>query len=451
MANLTILGGGLAGLYAAFKLANDGQQVTLLDTAEHLGGLMRSQSYVLANGDQVYFDLGTHYLLLTGEPEVDANLLSIIDENEWEWFDDSLPEGHFYNGHLDETSGTLNLINHPKNKDYLSDLILSPGDGHLTATLAESFAQDFGFQVRDEVLEPIVKKFTGQRSADLASNSLNVFGNYRLKLVPGEPSIQMKKSESFDRRLAYADKRMGTSNTRKGYPKNGGGVGSWISALTNALVEYGVEIATQSVEYQFSWSENKVTGVSWIKNGTSHETEIDFIASSLPSAVTARTLGLKIPVGPFLTRNLRLHHYTFQGEYKNKVLHWITNFDPTMESFRVTLYENIAANASGLRRITVELISDDIETPPGEADKIWSELIEMGAVSMDCSFDNHFSENIKNAFPIFLPDWNTVQISQARSLEEQVHNYIPLGQADGMVMGQIDLLKNISKKLREYR
>ncbi|MDC0990023.1 FAD-dependent oxidoreductase [Rhodospirillales bacterium] len=449
MARIAIFGGGIAGLYAAYELAQRGHTLILFDKAPQPGGLMRSFTYELSDGSFVNFDQGTHYLLLTGEPKIDQNLLSVIKEDEWDWYDDSLPEGHFYNGKLDESSGTLNLIDHPNNANYVADLLESPGDGHLSATLAESQKRDFGARLLKEVLEPITKKFTGQESKNIAPNANSVFANYRLKLVPGERSVQLKRSESFDRRLAYADRKMGQSTIRKGYPKAGSGMGSWVSSMIDALKDMGIEFATEFEDCSFSWENKKITAISWSQKGTAHKTQIDIIANSLSPIAMARSLNINVPSGPFIARNLQLHHYTFQGEYKNKDLHWITNFDPKMDSFRITLYENIAANETNLKRITVEVISDKTTGVPGEADTIWAELEKIGVIFKGCIFQNHFSEIIRNALPVFLPGWDQVQKKQAASLEDQIQNYLPLGQANGSIYGQIDSLKNIAAKLQK--
>ncbi|MEU0038691.1 MULTISPECIES: FAD-dependent oxidoreductase [unclassified Streptomyces] len=70
MANITIIGGGLAGLTAAISAAEQGARVTVHEAHSHAGGRARSASgpYVTNDGPHTFFDNGDawHWLLQRG-------------------------------------------------------------------------------------------------------------------------------------------------------------------------------------------------------------------------------------------------------------------------------------------------------------------------------------------------------------------------------------------------
>lgn len=73
MAEAVVIGGGIAGLAAAHLLLARGHQVTLLERAPRLGGLLAGQ-VCEATGE--HFDWGTHLFRETGVPALDEFFLS---------------------------------------------------------------------------------------------------------------------------------------------------------------------------------------------------------------------------------------------------------------------------------------------------------------------------------------------------------------------------------------
>ena len=70
MRQVIIVGAGLGGLCAALELSNSGLAVTVVDGADHVGGLLRSESI-----DGLDFDYGTHFIIETNSAAVNRQVL----------------------------------------------------------------------------------------------------------------------------------------------------------------------------------------------------------------------------------------------------------------------------------------------------------------------------------------------------------------------------------------
>ena len=74
MRTTVVIGGGIAGIVAAYRLASHGSKVILVERAKSLGGLLRSRSI---NGK--FFDYGSHLLSKTGLVDLDSFLFDGLD------------------------------------------------------------------------------------------------------------------------------------------------------------------------------------------------------------------------------------------------------------------------------------------------------------------------------------------------------------------------------------
>ena len=61
--DVVVVGGGFAGIFAAWRLAHAGQSVVLVDKADHLGGTLWSRAW-----KDYFVDTGTHNFDLRGHP-----------------------------------------------------------------------------------------------------------------------------------------------------------------------------------------------------------------------------------------------------------------------------------------------------------------------------------------------------------------------------------------------
>lgn len=442
MPDYVILGGGVAGLYAALRAVRKGAEVCVVEQASEPGGLMRSRGFV-DNGSFHTFDYGTHYLLLTGVKEIDADLMRAVDENNWRWFDDSLPEANYYGGQLDLDTGCLNLTGHARHREFLDDFTSAPGAGDAEPTLADAVLTDFGKSILSDVFDPVCRKFTGLAPEEVALEAFKVFANYRMKLVTdAETAKDMKREPLIDQRLAHPKRITGSSAIRKGYPSDGGGIGLFMQGLADYLKAEGVEILTSTTVSDAVHTENGISQLTLDQGGEKKIVGCGKLVSTLAPALTARIFGIEFPSAPHRTRNLCLHHFVFDQAPLLDVPHWITVFEPEMRSYRVTMYNNIAGRHDGPHRITVETITDQMETEEGLGSRLLVELRQMGIVASGVEPMVSFTDIYPRAIPVFLPGWKESVAKQAEAVCSSIGNLIPVGLASGTRFGQIAALKS---------
>jgi UDP-galactopyranose mutase len=73
---IVVVGSGIAGITAAYFEAKKGNTVTLIDSDERAGGLLKSDLL-----DGVYFDYGTHIMSETGIEDLDNFLFSKLNND----------------------------------------------------------------------------------------------------------------------------------------------------------------------------------------------------------------------------------------------------------------------------------------------------------------------------------------------------------------------------------
>lgn len=448
MVDYVILGGGIAGLYAAFRAAKKGAKVWVVEQAEEPGGLMRSRRYSLGHGGNVEFDYGIHYLLLTGVDAIDADLMQAVDKSEWRWFDDSLPEAHYYAGKLDQTTGCLDLTSHARHGTFFDEFMQADGGGDTEPTLAESVSADFGESILQEVFDPVCRKFTGLGPGEVAPEAFSVFANYRLKLVTDSKAAEeMKRAPETDRRLAYSRRKTGTSSIRKGYPVGRVGVGLFVQRMAELVKAEGVNILTGTTISDATLSKNGISRLRLTCDREQKTVECDTVVSTLAPALTARMFGVEFPSAPHRARTLGLHHFVFDHPPLLEESHWITVFETNMRTWRVTLYDNITGRRGGPYRVTVETVTDQMQVEENLTPRLIDELWQIGIVTNGVKPVASFTDACPRAVPVFLPQWKEAIAGQAEAVCSAVKNLVPVGLASGTSFGQIAALKSVYEAL----
>ncbi len=100
--HIGVIGGGVAGLTAAYRLAQAGEQVTLWERSPHLGG--QAVSFPVAHGRLEYF---YHHLF-----QSDTEITSLIHElglgDDLKWLPSDV--GYFADGRIQPLNGALDLL-----------------------------------------------------------------------------------------------------------------------------------------------------------------------------------------------------------------------------------------------------------------------------------------------------------------------------------------------------
>ena len=237
--HVVIIGGGIAGLVAAYTLAKEGARITLLEAADRLGGL--AGAFTIEPGVEIerYYHFickpDKHYFEMLNE-------LGIGDRLRWVTTD----MGLFHNGALRRFGDPLSLFAHPDLSPAAKlRFAMASVRAKLRSTRGWSALEDrtavewlvgtFGGQVYDLLYRPLLEKkfrtFAPRISAAWMWSRLNRLGNSRTV----------------------------TQRERIGYLV--GGSQSYIDALTAALTSAGVDIRVGATAREVVLEGSRVSGV----------------------------------------------------------------------------------------------------------------------------------------------------------------------------------------------
>lgn len=433
-----VLGAGYAGLFAAHRLSLQGATVLVVEAAPEIGGLMRSLP--CAGQPGVQFDIGTHFALLTGDPDIDGPLAALIPED-WLWFDGPLAEGHTHAGRLVPDTGCLDLTGHADIAALRADFAAAPGDGDRADTLEGRWLADFGPRITRDILAPVARKHTGFAPSGLAPGAMEVFAPPRLKLFDG-PDVAARKAAdpAFDRRIAHAHRAIGATNIRKAYPR-AGGVGAFVAAMAADIASKGGRVLAGEAPAFADWAPGAPLRNVMVGGQTF---AFDRFVTGLAPAVAARALGAGVPPAPFAARDLALAHWLSDRPYATRDLHWVTVYDPETPLSRVTLYANIAPGAP--YRLTAEAAIGAGDPDPDPA-RLAADMAARGLIDDPADWRLVRTDRFRAAFPVLLPGWQGPMAAQAAALQAMIPNLTGVGAAAGQPFGQLKLMRSITDML----
>lgn len=441
-----VIGAGFTGLYAAARLCRQGRTVAVVESAPTAGGLMRSHRTVHA-GHEVRFDIGTHFLLLTGEPELDAPFLEAIDPDRWRWFSGPLAEGQISFGKVRRQTGCLDLTGHPQIELIRSQFLQSPGGGDKCKTLHERWVRDFGVLAASEVLPALAQKFTGKLPEDLAQGALDVFVPSRVRLFDGLLAAKKKQDPGIDRRLAFGHRNDGPGAISKAYP-NEGGIGLIVENMIACLLRQGGSIHT-GAQIHFVGRHNEEGVSAAVMKTAAGETRLEYerIVSGLAPVLLGRLLGVQVPTAPYAARDLVLVHFVAEREdILERELYWLTVYDADLSANRITLYPNFSQSSLGC--ITVEVpLAPESPLPQDLVVSLAAMLQSYGLVSKSSALTPVAVQREKSAFPVLLPGWPSAMAAQSQALCASVPKLVPVAAAAGTPFGQLAMIRDVAQRL----
>lgn len=406
-----VVSGGISSITSALLLARDNGDVVLLEQESELGGLLRSHT----NSAGQSFDRGTHFVLTTGNEKLDELLVGDLASAEWHEFDDSLLEGHVFNGELSTETGCIDVraLKGEKWRQAAIDIIRCNEREEKRSNFMEKALSEYGATITEEVYRPVLKKLTGHDLDELGPDIHEDFQMHRLVLFDSPTSLELKKSPRLGSRIAYTQIEDGDSSIVKYYPKQGG-VGRWIEHLEEKLVEEGVTIETDARVSGAQVTEDHVTSLS-LKDGRMIPTE-DHIWT-IPPAVLFYAAVYSLDTSPPPVRDLHLIHLSFDAPIQID-RHYLNVFDPAYKSYRITLYPNIYEEGPLVdppHHVTVEILGEVNTSTESLPSLVQSELADLGIVPADASRTYESVRRIDNAFAI-------QTVSAAQSNQEVVKN-----------------------------
>lgn len=395
-----MVGGGIAGILAARLLAARGVRVVVVDREDALGGLFRSWQ----GGGGRWFDRGTHFALATGLPELDALLLPRGESDRWIRIEGKLAEGSWYGGMLNEDSGCVDLRRLPPDQleraraEIVATATATQGEA-ASASLADEALRLYGPTIREAVIAPVMRKFTGASLERLQAGLHRVFGLQRVILFDAETSRRVKADPMLDQVVAFAHRSHYVSTQTKWYPCDGG-IGRWVDDLTADFGSTGVETRLGRMVAGVESDGGRVTGVV-LDDGT--RLPADYLVWTVAAQLFLRACGE--PTGkPPAMRALALVHLAFDQPLRTG-LQFVTCFDPDMLAHRITLYPNSTRllGQSIAPHLTVEVPVDPAAVDSGFAARIAAEVRAMGIVPGDAEATLAHVELLRGTYPLIDP------------------------------------------------
>lgn len=427
-----IVGGGVAGLTAAALLKGRYARVVLVEREPSCGGLLRS--FVDSNG--VSFDYGTHYISETGVPELDAVILSGVDER-WNLFP-SNNAGSYHGGRLNAGSPFIDARTLPPEiyRRGLEELLsASPAKG--PATLEAELHGHFGRSFTDAIMAPVLRKLLGAGPAELAPGAHKLFALGRLIVETPEKARELKRSPLLDERVAFHSSAEAPSAIRSWYPKEGG-VGLWAEAMTRRLREDGVEVLTGESVETLRLEGGAVRGA---KLGRTGELEVDRLVWTAPLFQFFKAADLSCPGKPPKLRTSVLHHLVFDRPFSTG-LNYVTCYDPSMKAFRVTLYPSVLSRPGRAPfNCTVESFAGSPEEAEALRVTVPAELYRMGLVPEGASVLSSRMDVVREGFPVRTPEFAASAAAQGAAARAAASNASFLGKASGSAFFQDEVLR----------
>ena len=289
--DVVIIGGGFAGIYSSWRLANEGRKVLLIEASDKIGGLMNSIQW-----KDYWMDNGTQKLGMRTELEV-------------QFFNDILGDKLNISEHSEFASTTHKTWSYGfEMPDYSIDapdfctlalkelqIMKSQNINRDTPRYTDSYKNTHG-QNLTNALMPIVNKYIGSASQELSSDAriyLSIFD--RLKLGDDAEMAALKLDDPYwDARLGvtnkYEDHKFigSADNNKTGYPKSGG-LKSFCENAKRRLIELGVTIRLGEAVDQIKTIDKEV--IVTTKNETYHTKNIFW---SLPEVLLNKVLQTQI-------------------------------------------------------------------------------------------------------------------------------------------------------------
>jgi protoporphyrinogen oxidase len=256
-----IIGGGMLGMTLALRLVQQGQKVTIYESAEKAGGLTSSWKM-----DDIVWDRFYHVILMS-----DINTRKILKEigleNEINWVETKT--GFYSDGKLYSMSNLIEYFKFPP-INLIDKFRLG-----LTIFVA-SRIKDWK-AMENMLVEDWLKKWSGK----------NVFEKIWLPLLKAKLGENYKTtSASFiwsTIQRMYAARRSGLKKEMFGYVN--GGYENINGRFVNHLVKAGVEFKYDSMVTKISKNSNELIEIE-VKNGDL--SVFDKVISTLPSSISAK-------------------------------------------------------------------------------------------------------------------------------------------------------------------
>lgn len=430
MKKVCVLGGGIAGLFAARVLVEKGHQVTLLESAPDVGGLLKSFEGPCGQD----FDYGTHIMRETGVKEIDRLLFSSLSED-WRSFE-ILRTGSVANGKLYSRSAFIDANSLDQNKRELANtqFLGQPASEGPWLSAADYLESAFGSIYAKELFEPALNKLFDVPPENLHRNALRQFGLTRMVALSSEKTNQLKEDPWYDERLAYHDYNQGSSGLLNHYPRRGG-IGLFIEGLKKDLLSRGVQLHCQQ----------KITSVQMEAHAVKEiETQegrhsFDHLVWTLPIPFLNHLCGRPSQGVELKFRDVGLYYFVFQRPLQTE-LYYIMNFDPAFKAFRTTFYQNLKQVDEAFFSCCVEVLGHQEELKALKAEEVQEELRRLGLLGAEQRAVEEVTKSISKGFPVMTTEFAASSALNYEAACDFYSNVSFAGRSSGRVFFTNDIL-----------
>lgn len=446
-----IVGGGLAGLFSAKVLVERGySNIVIVEKSPKIGGLLQHivAKNPLKDGHNFCFDQGTHFVLEPNNPDLRRLVQSDISSKEYISFYGSLQEAHILNGKLYHRSGcpfigSLNSETQQQIKSELKALHNTPIGSQKYESFYEECVKRYGHTATELIYKPAYKKFTGMALDELDVSMGNFFAPGRLIVYDRETSIALKKDPDWDWRIAFSDCNDGVSDIVKYYPRKGG-VGFWLETMAFNLKKSGVRILTDTIIEQIETEGPEIKNIT-LSSGEKLKSKK--LIWSLPAIFLAMQIGTDVPSKKPINRQVSLVHLLLDNRPIERA-HWITVYDESLLSYRMTLYDNFTISHNNVFRVTVEVLHGGEHNEEVLEDKVFAELKTLGIIPPDTAKLWVGHSNKSQGFPVLSSSHRETYIKQNQILEQTYNNLKIVGGRPDTGGGQLAIMNHIWNTLK---
>ncbi len=404
-----VVGGGVGGAYAAYRLAQSGQSVVLLEAAPALGGILSSRNwngFAIDNGCHL-FDFGDAKsaeffdLVMDGNIHpVDVHYASVSDFGTCEGI--AVPD-------LSQAPEALR-------EDLIASVVAAskaPDDPQPGQTLKDRLDKRFGPAVAPH-LAPGLDKLARVSLDDLAAEAFDVLSYAKRIRLDDDARMDELKAQSgaLDERLARKNhpenapqKDDGNTFEHRNYYPTKGGMGEFCQRMKTYLEGLGVDIQTKY----------KVEGMSRDGQTVSVKGPTDVTANkvfwSLPTSFLPAVIGLDLDSRPFF-HPISAHIWAFQvpADQINDVtyIHDYTAANPIFRSSSAGLYSR-QVNQNGqsfvLGEVYDSLVSPKLEMNDDMERNVFGSLKRMGQIHKDASYSQSTKWTLPAALAVPKVNW----------------------------------------------
>jgi oxygen-dependent protoporphyrinogen oxidase len=380
-----VVGAGISGLLLASKLRAkypDGD-ITVIDKAPECGGLLAGKYYPDAN---LYFDLGTHIPRETGDAEIDALMLSVIEPHNLIHYARGQGDyaGAVYNGQLQVNSHFPDIrggIEHDEISQALKDHIAANDTAYSPVrdcALLEEGNRKFGEVYTRSALQEILPSIYQRPAEDLAWFAAELPGLSRVITDDQTQWVQNAQDDRYRAIIGFPEQRelpqAYTAEKRSFYGQKNGSR-ALIDGLCDHLIKHGVKIVLSA---KIEHCDLEASSLVY-EDAQGARVSLGFDRLIIATGIIGAAHILNIPMQDFgFDRPMSHRLINIVADQKiNTDLFYFYGLDRDCDFYRVTHYGGIL-NDFNDKRLTIEVLGERAENDEELLDLIVSQLNDIG-------------------------------------------------------------------------